>query len=234
MAVYNGTMTENLQSFRRQASEHSDGKSADYIYKLFLRLIESVPASESLLDYGAGRGDLSKAILATGRIQNIYAADLFPPPADLPAGIQWLQKDLNEELDQYRDRFDILVSAEVIEHLENPRATMRSWFQMLKPGGRLFFSTPNNESYRALLSLFFRGHFIEFTDSCYPAHITALLRKDLERITREAGFMDWQFHYTDHGSVPKLTNLTWQQISGGLLRGRRFSDNIAVSCRKPS
>jgi 2-polyprenyl-3-methyl-5-hydroxy-6-metoxy-1,4-benzoquinol methylase len=122
----------------------------------------------------------------------------------------------------------------VIEHLENPRQVAREWFRILKPGGTLILSTPNNESIRSLMALLVRGHYVAFLDSCYPAHITALLRKDLVRILTEAGFSDVRFHFTDHGGLPKLPAVSWQQVSWGLLNGCRFSDNVIATARVPS
>jgi len=73
-----------------------------------------------------------------------------------------------------------------------------------------------------------RGHHVAFLDESYPAHLTALVRKDLERLCLEAGFEPPMFSYTDHGAVPKLTSVTWQSVSRGLLRGRLFSDNLVA------
>jgi 2-polyprenyl-3-methyl-5-hydroxy-6-metoxy-1,4-benzoquinol methylase len=127
--------------------------------------------------------------------------------------------------------FAAVVAAEVIEHLENPRQVAREWFRILKPGGTLILSTPNNESIRSLLALLMRGQHVAFLDSCYPAHITALLRKDVQRILSEAGFSDVRFHFTNSGGLPKLPAITWQQVSFNLLKGCRFSDNLIATAR---
>jgi len=104
---------------------------------------------------------------------------------------------------------------------------------LLRPGGTVIFSTPNNESWRSLLALLFQGHFVAFGDSCYPAHITAILRKDIEHMLVEAGFSIPDFFFTDVGGIPKLPTLQWQKISGNFLKGLRYSDNlIAVSYKK--
>lgn len=83
------------------------------------------------------------------------------------------------------------------------------------------------------MALIVRGHFISFCDDSYPAHITALLRKDIRRIMEEAGFINTDFVYTDFGGIPKIPEITWQQIFFGLLRGRFFSDNILTVAKKP-
>jgi 2-polyprenyl-3-methyl-5-hydroxy-6-metoxy-1,4-benzoquinol methylase len=47
---------------------------------------------------------------------------------------------------------------EVIEHLENLRFMVREIDRVLKPGGWLVITTPNNENIRGFVSLFVRGH----------------------------------------------------------------------------
>ena len=124
--------------------------------------------------------------------------------------------------------FDAIISTEVIEHLENPRAAFREFSRLVRPGGRLLLTTPNQESIRSLASLIVRGHHVAFLDESYPAHLTALLRRDLERLCQESGFDRPRFAYTDVGAVPKWTSVTWQALSFGLLRGRLFSDNLVL------
>ena len=116
----------------------------------------------------------------------------------------------------------------MIEHLENPRAVFREFHRLLRPRGTLLLTTPNQESLRSLAALVLRGHFVDFLDGSYPAHITALVRKDFERIAAEAGFARPRFLYTDDGGVPRFPTMKWQTVSFGLLRGRLFSDNVLV------
>ena len=186
----------------------------------------------SVLDFGSGTGSLARRLLQSGRFASVAAADLMSKPSDLDA-VHWMRADLNEPLPTSNDAFDLVIAAEVIEHLENPRAMAREVFRLLRPGGTAIVSTPNNESWRSLISLLLRGHHVAFCNGSYPAHITALLRKDLERIFTEAGFENLQFRFSNHGGLPGKPTTSWQQASGGLLKGLRFSDNIIAICRKP-
>jgi 2-polyprenyl-3-methyl-5-hydroxy-6-metoxy-1,4-benzoquinol methylase len=129
--------------------------------------------------------------------------------------------------------YDVVVAAEVIEHLENPRAICRELFRLLRPGGHVLLSTPNNESWRSLVALVLRGHFVAFGDTCYPAHITALVRQDLDRVLGEAGFGPRSFAFTNDGGLPGMPSRTWQSVLGSRAGGVRFSDNVLVSARKP-
>lgn len=186
----------------------------------------------SVLDFGSGTGSLTRRLLQSGRFTSVAAADLMGKPSDLDA-VQWMRADLNEPLPTSNGAFDLVIAAEVIEHLENPRAMAREVFRLLRPGGTAIVSTPNNESWRSLISLLLRGHYVEFCDTSYPAHITALLRQDLEHIFAEAGFEPPQFRFSNCGGLPGRPATSWQQASGGLLKGLRFSDNIVAICHKP-
>jgi 2-polyprenyl-3-methyl-5-hydroxy-6-metoxy-1,4-benzoquinol methylase len=150
----------------------------------------------------------------------------------IASAVGWIQADLNSPLPCPDASFDAIISTEVIEHLENPRAVFREFSRLLRPGGRLLLTTPNQESIRSLASLISRGHHVAFLDESYPAHLTALVRRDLERLCMETGFEPPAFWYTDSGAVPKWTSLTWQRVSGGLLRGRWFSDNLLAVTRR--
>jgi 2-polyprenyl-3-methyl-5-hydroxy-6-metoxy-1,4-benzoquinol methylase len=222
-----------LHQHRTQAAEASAGISSDAIHACFETELLNRSAIGSVLDWGSGQGLLTQRLLRLERFQSITAADIQPRPESVDASIQWIQTDLNHPLNLDAETFDVIVSAEVIEHLENPRATVREWFRLLKPGGLLIFSTPNNESWRSILALVLQGHFVDFGDLSYPAHITALVRKDICRILNEAGFCLPQFVFTDVGKIPKFPRHHWQSLRLVWLKGLRFSDNLLTISYKP-
>ena len=194
-------------------------------------LLRASGASGSLVDYGAGKGDLLKTLQQARSFQELAGIDLFDRPSDLPGTVQWYRQDLNESLSVNR-QFDVAVCSETIEHLENPRHAFRNLHSLLRPGGILILTMPNQESIRSICGLLLGDHFTLFLGACYPAHITALLRLDLMRICSETGFSLPKFFYTNHGGIPKYPSMTWQVVSGGLLRGRLFSDNLGMVAQK--
>ncbi|HTP25340.1 MAG TPA: methyltransferase domain-containing protein [Anaeromyxobacteraceae bacterium] len=225
--------TEQLAQTRRAAAKASKGISDDAIYDAIVQRLAALDVRGDVLDFGAGVGLLTHHLARTDRFRSVSGADLLARPGELPESIGWHSQDLNSPLEIPSSSLDAIVACEVIEHLENPRAVVRDWFRMLRRGGLAILTTPNNESLRAVIALLVRGHFVSFGDTCYPAHITALLRKDVQRIFSEAGFDEIGFDHVARGGIPLIPWVTWQDVSGGLLRGARFSETLVAWGRKP-
>src|ERR1700733_1000621 len=223
-----------IREHRAKAAELSGGTSSNAVYDLIERVLAKKQLVGKILDYGAGVGQLTRRLVDLQRFDSVSAADIMRVPSDLRGKVEWIEQDLNAPLADHADAFDVVVAAEVIEHLENPRFMIREIFRILRPGGMAIVTTPNNESWRSLISLLVRGHYMAFGDSGYPAHITALLRKDLTRMFQEASFPAPDFRFTDSGGFPGKPIVSWQQVSFGALRGLRYSDNLLAIARKPA
>ncbi len=196
-------MTMDLMSQRQQAAERSGGTSNDVVKNFVIALLDQQRIEGSILDFGAGKGELLKRLFEDKRFHPLAGVDWFERPEQLPESIAWLRQDLNENI-SFSQAFDTVVCSEVIEHLENPRHVFRSLAGLLRPGGTLILTMPNQESIRSYVGLLLRGHFTQFLGNCYPAHITALLRLDLTRLCTETGFSKPEFFYTNHGGVSQI------------------------------
>lgn len=225
-------MQKALRDYRLYAADCSGGTSSSSIKRLIISLIKSNHFEGKVLDYGAGRGELLGLLSREEIFQQLSGADILERPEHLSAEIAWYRQDLNESLQINGELPNLVVCSEVIEHLENPRATFRELYRILAPEGHLLLTMPNQESIRSYSGLLSAGHFTHFLGDSYPAHITALLRLDLKRICEETGFASSSFYYTNVGGIPKLPKITWQRVSLGVLRGRLFNDNIAMIVQK--
>jgi len=171
------------------------GISSHFIIDKIVELILKYKRTGTILDFGAGVGNLTALINSIDQFSEIHAVDIMSPPNSFSQNIIWKVRDLNFDLPYENSRFDNIVSPEVIEHLENPRFIAREWFRVLRKDGMIFFSTPNNHSFRSIISFIMRHHFAGFNKKSYPAHITALTKVDMFRILNEAGFSNIKFYF---------------------------------------
>ena len=102
-------------------------------------------AGRAVLEVGCGLGFFSQRLVTLGG--NVLACDLgerLVAETRRRAGCEAVVADaLDLERTFGRDRFDIVVSSECIEHTPNPAMAVEQMLAVVKPGGLLSISTPN-------------------------------------------------------------------------------------------
>jgi 2-polyprenyl-3-methyl-5-hydroxy-6-metoxy-1,4-benzoquinol methylase len=214
------TTSSDTIELRARASQ---GASADPIYSMVAAILRGRSASRgSMLDVGCGAGLLLPFVreYASGyRGVDVVRYDAYP------AGLDFIHANLDAPRWPIDDASaDLTVSAETIEHLENPRAFFRELVRITRPGGLIIVTTPNQLSFLSKLTLILKNQFNAFQANSYPAHRTALLEIDLRRIAAEVGLTDLEVRYSNSGRIAG-TARHWPK----LFRGRAFSDNVAIS-----
>jgi 2-polyprenyl-3-methyl-5-hydroxy-6-metoxy-1,4-benzoquinol methylase len=222
-------MSEATAFSTEQRARLSQGSSHEAIYAMVARVVDMLGVTEaSLLDVGCGRGRLWPYVRE--RFATYTGVDAVPFEG-FPAAGRFVAADMDTGAIPLPDAlFDVVAAVETIEHLDGPRRFVQELVRLIRPGGWLIITTPNQLSVHSLLSLLLRGYFAAFAEApgLYPAHLTALVETDLLRMAREQGLTDACIHYSDHGRIT-LTPWHWPRP----LRGRRFSDNLLLAARRP-
>ncbi len=206
------------------------GQSEKAIYEMVVRALHRREIKGgTLVDVGCGTGNLLAFVresFARYIGVDVIRYDGFPDDAE------FVEVNLDTGRAALPDNgADVVAAVETIEHLENPRAFMRELVRLVKPGGWVLVTTPNQLSLLSLLTLIGKHRFQAFGESDYPAHLTALLEVDLRRMMQECGLAEIVFDYSLRGRL-MLTKRHYPAVMAGLFP-RKFSDNLLVSGRKP-
>jgi 2-polyprenyl-3-methyl-5-hydroxy-6-metoxy-1,4-benzoquinol methylase len=212
-----------------ERARQSQGGSSDPIYQMVAKSIAQLNSGGVLVDVGCGSGRLWSFV--GDRVDRYLGVDVIRYDG-LPEAIEFIPFDLDSGKVSLADgSADLVCAVEIIEHLENPRAFVRELVRLVKPGGFVIVTTPNQLSLLSKLTLILKNQFNAFQEApgLYPAHITALVEIDLIRIFTESGLTNIQINYSNVGRIP-FTPWHWSTRLG--LRDRTFSDNILCIGRK--
>lgn len=137
--------------------------AADNTHKRVAELIaESIaePSGKKTLDIPCGAGAFSKFLESQGF--DVSALDIGLVDDFLYDPARLKLADINDGIPFDDDSFDLVVSIEGIEHLENPSFFLRECSRVIKPEGLIVLTTPNVDSFRSRRKSFFDGYQTSF------------------------------------------------------------------------
>jgi len=206
----------------------SQGASNVPIYRAAAALLRARRARGILVDVGCGIGRFLE--FTSDLTADYIGVDVVRHPG-LSPDAAFHRADLDRDaIPIPTASADIVAALETIEHLESPRAFCRELTRILKPGGWLVVSTPNQLSLLSLLCLIVKGRFVAFQDDYYPIHRTALLPIDLVRIAGDCGLSEIALGFSGAGRIP-LTASHYPEILSQMFP-QALSDNVVLVARK--
>lgn len=149
-------------------------------YRRVLRRLP--PGQPDVLEIGFGAGSLLRRLEDRGaRVAGVDADLLETSAAWRPReGRVWI--GTIEEAELPGDAFDLILGIHVVEHLTDPRRVFAKCFHALRPGGSVYFITPNADS---LGRRWLGARWWNFED---PTHTRFYTRRSLRRFLEDAGF----------------------------------------------
>ncbi|MFO1059977.1 MAG: class I SAM-dependent methyltransferase [Dongiaceae bacterium] len=191
------------------------------------RELARLPGPPRLLDVGCGRGQLGAALRGLGcRVVGIEAN-----PEALAAAAPRLDEVLAADLTDGAAigsslagrRFDLVLFADVLEHVGDPLAVLRLYTGYLAPGGRIVVSLPNIASWDRRLALLC-GRF-DYADSGIMdrTHLRFFTFRTAELLVREAGLTPLAV-----GHAAGIARPFWPLLRRLMFRGGGASDPGAV------
>lgn len=205
---------EDAPPFARSLAEYEMNKRCEAV-------IGAATDGCELLDVGCGVGDFLGAMQARGW----HARGVEPDPhaveqARLRHGVDVIEGYL-DATPYGPASFDAITLWEVLEHVPQPVDTLRSAFELLKPGGVVVLSLPNRTALQAKL---FRSYWIGYD---FPRHFSVFAPADMRRAFDLAGFVESRV-FSERGRLGAMHNeIVWVVSSLGMWLGTDVAERRA-------
>ncbi len=125
----------------------------------FVQVAALLDPADVVLDFGAGRGEFMETDPSTyrqdiqnfrGRCAHVDGCDPDPVVLENPTLDAATVVRIGEPLPYEDERFDLIVSRYVFEHIADPQWAAGELLRVLKPGGWICVMTPNSWGYVAI------------------------------------------------------------------------------------
>lgn len=151
-------------------------------------LLSMIPLNSRVLDVGCGTGSITQQIRDSRHCEVI---GLEPhqerAKAATKRGLDVLPSELSETLLDDLGKFDVIVFADVLEHLSDPKVVLDTAKKFLNPNGRIIASVPNVAHWTVRLNLL-RGRFdYKPTGIMDATHLRWFTRLNLKGLFVKAG-----------------------------------------------
>lgn len=203
------------------------------LHPAVIKMFKGRPGAQAggrILDVPAGEGALALALLNEG-CDDIECLDINAEAFQLrDKRVRFRRHDVINPLPYPDAHFDYVFSVEGIEHFENPWTFTKELCRVLKPGGRLYISTPNTFSVDARMKYLISGYFPMFE----------LLMKNQDKVMNQgleeahvSPVYFWQLvFFLKQGGVRLERIATNQVVRKPQLLKRLFENWVAAAIRR--
>ncbi len=186
-------------------------------------------AGKSVIDVGCGGGILAESMAVRGA--NVTGIDLSEKPLKV-AQLHLLESGqrVDYRLQSAEDTaaaspaaFDCVTCMEMLEHVPDPKSTIRACTDMVKPGGWVFFSTINRNPKSFLFAIIGAEYVLNMLPKGTHEYRRFITPAELAAMARDASLV-----------VQEMTGMSYNPFTKHYALGDDISVNYIVACRKPA
>jgi len=180
---------ETSARYGRHHAERREGGELIFVPEripLFQRYVGG--PGRRVLDLGCRSGAVTRAYAAGNEVTGVDVDRRALERAAAALSIETVWADVDESLPFENESFDVVVAAELLEHVRDPAALMGEIRRVLRPGGTFVGSVPNGYRLKSRL-LFLAGRPPEDDPTHLHLYSPAMLLQLLE------GFSSPQLHF---------------------------------------
>ena len=210
---------------------HSEFKPLHDINPLRLGYIDASAGLQGkrVLDVGCGGGILSEAMAAQGA--EVTGIDMGEAPLEvarlhlLESGLEvnYLRIPVEEMAREQPASFDVVTCMEMLEHVPDPGSVIQACHDLVKPGGRVFFSTLNRNPKSYLFAIIGAEYVLNMLPRGTHDYAKFIRPSELASWVRQAGL-----------ETTDITGMTYNPLSRTYRLDPRDVDvNYLVATRRP-
>ena len=184
-------------------------------------------AGKKVLDIGCGGGILAESMAKKGAIvtgidlseKALKVADLH----GLESGVQVrYEKIAAEDLaEREAGQFDIVTCMEMLEHVPDPASIVRACATLVKPGGKVFFSTLNRNPKSYLFAILGAEYLLRMLPKGTHDYAKFITPAELSQFARNAGL-----------TVNSLKGMSYNPLTRIYSLNQDISVNYLIACTR--
>jgi len=154
-----------------------------------LQYLSQRPRSTRILDVGTANGYIGRGLQELG-FQDVTGLEQDPLCVQAADGLyaQVIQQDLDQPWTySFPHRYDVILCADVLEHLKDPQKTLEWLLTALKPDGRLLLSIPNSAHWWVRLNVLAGRFPMEERGLFDSGHLRFFTWSTIQQLIRQAG-----------------------------------------------
>lgn len=185
-------------------------------------------AGKNVIDVGCGGGILAESMARKGaQVTGIDLSDKALKVADLhglESGISVRYEKIAVEEIAMREagRYDVVTCMEMLEHVPDPASIIRACATLVKPGGRVFFSTLNRNPKAYLLAVIGAEYLLQLLPKGTHDYAKFITPAELSQAIRNAGLQ-----------LDTLRGMSYNPLSKVYTLNQDTSVNYLVACTRP-
>ncbi len=187
-------------------------------------------AGKRVLDVGCGGGILAESMAQRGA--RVLGIDLAEKPLKVArlhalesgvANLEYREVSAEALAAEMPGAFDVVTCMEMLEHVPDPASIVRACTALVRPGGRVFFSTINRNAKAFVFAIVGAEHVLKLLPKGTHEYAKFIRPSELARWCRECGL---ELEDTRGMEYNPLTQRYWLSAD--------TSVNYLFACRKPA
>lgn len=183
---------------------------------------------KKIIDVGCGGGILSEALAELGA--HVTGIDMGEAPLavaqlhlkESQLAIEYLHSTAEDIAKNRVAHYDVVCCLEMLEHVPDPASVVKSCYELVKPGGHVFFSTINRNLKAYAMAIIGAEYILNLLPRGTHDYEKLIKPSELSKAARDAGLI-----------VKELTGMTYNPLFDSYKLGKNVDVNYLIHCQRP-